>query len=94
MKNCPGISWGLNKPINLFRSSIGWIAAYYDNEHSQPEIVRVFNPDNLADYYVMKKKVAWYNYHTDRLCPFVKMQNDGPTTIHDEEAYLEYIKNG
>lgn len=87
MKNCPGISWGPDKPINLFRSSIGWLAVYYDNETSRPEILRMFNPCHCGDYQQMLTKVGWYNYHTDRLCPLVRMQNDGPMTIHDDNDW-------
>ena len=91
MQNCPGISWGPNDPINLFRTSIGWVAAYYDNEYSHPEIIRVFKPKDFSDYYAMKSKIAWYNYHTDRLCPLVAMQMNGPIKIGNEKEYFRLI---
>jgi len=85
--------WGPGGPINLLRSSIGWLAVYYDNCHATPEIIHVFKPKNLADYYAMRNKVAWYNYHTDRLCPIVKALTDGPVEIGDINSYLELVQN-
>lgn len=76
MLNVPGISWGPDQHINLIRSSIGWLAVYYDDEHSRPEIVKVFRLHNWYDYYQMMKVVAFYNYNTCILCPLVKAELD------------------
>jgi len=76
MQNCPGISWGPDKHINLFRTSIGWLAVYYDDEYATPEIIRVFHPKHIVEYDAMVRIVSWYNYNTERLCPTVKILND------------------
>lgn len=82
MKNRPGISWGVKRPINLMRSSIGWLAVHYEPDGSDPTIIRVFKCKNYSDYYNALKLCAWYNYHTERLCPLVKMLHDGPLTSY------------
>jgi hypothetical protein len=76
MRNCPGISWGYDSHINLIRSSIGWLALYYDDPESTPEIIKIFKPKNHFDYYQMMDKVAFYNYNTCVLCPMVKLDMD------------------
>lgn len=76
MVNCPGISWGVEAHINLFRTSIGWIAAYYDNEHAAPEIIRVFTPKNVVEYREMMKLMDFYNYNTCALCPLTRAALD------------------
>jgi hypothetical protein len=84
MNNRPGISWGPDKPINLFRSSIGWLAVHYEPDGSDPVIIRVFHPSHIADYYAMVKLCGWYNYNTNRLCPMVKIALDGPITLKQQ----------
>lgn len=76
MRCCPGISWGYDAHINLVRSSIGWLALYYDDPQSKPDIIRVFNPKNYVEYYAMLRQMAFYNYNTERLCPLVKAEMD------------------
>jgi hypothetical protein len=91
MENKPGISWGRYEPIllksgqvlcgscriNLLKSSKGWLAIYYDDPDSKGEIIRIFKPKNLFQYYKMKETVAVFNYNTKTICPFVKLQMDG-----------------
>lgn len=74
MMNVPGISWGPDSHINLMRSSKGWLAVYYDNPISRPEIIKVFKPKNYYEYYQMRKTVTKYNYHTCALCPEVRIE--------------------
>lgn len=74
MKNVPGISWSIDGHVNLIRSSIGWLAIYYDDPDSKPEIIRVFNPKDYVDYYKMMKQLAYYNYNTCALCPLVRAE--------------------
>ena len=76
MQNCPGVSWGPGHHVNLVRSSIGFLALYYDDEFSTPEIVRVFNPKNIVDYGFMMDLVLLYNYNTDDSCPMVRAELD------------------
>ena len=76
MRNQPGISWGFDHHINLMRSSVGWLAVYYDYQNGEGEIIRVFNPKNIFEYYTMMQKLAFYNYNTCILCPIVKMEMD------------------
>ncbi len=76
MRNKPGISWGYDDHINLMRSSIGWLAVYYDDVDSAGEIIRVFNPKNYAQYLHMMEKLAFYNYNTCALCQIVKAEMD------------------
>lgn len=83
MENKPGISWGLYETgppwnnscrVNLMRSSKGWLAVYYDNHESKGEIIKIFNPKSIVDYYAMLKTLSEWNYGTCRLCPIVKME--------------------
>lgn len=76
MHSVPGISWAYDGHINLLRSSKGWLALYYDNPESKPEIIRIFKPKDYFDYYKMMKQMAYYNYNTCALCPIVKMEID------------------
>ena len=76
MRNQPGISWGFDYHINLFRSSIGGLAVYYDYPSGSGEIIKVFNPKDVVDYFSMLKKLAFYNYNTCVLCPMVKAEID------------------
>ena len=76
MKNKPGISWGLDHHINLIKSSIGYLAVYYDSKESKGEIIKVFNPKCYIDYYEMLDRLTLYNYNTCILCPIVKMEMD------------------
>jgi hypothetical protein len=76
MKNVPGTSWGFDHHVNLIRSSKGWLALYYDNEHSKPEIIRVFKLKNTYDWYQMMRACTLYNYNTCTLCPEVKAAMD------------------
>ncbi len=76
MQNKPGISWGPDAHINLIRSSKGWLAVYYDDEFSKPEIIRVFKLRNVYDKIQMMDTLAYYNYNTCRLCPLVMMEID------------------
>ena len=71
-----GISWGIDAHVNLIRSSIGWLALYYDDIDSDPEIIDIFNPKNLSEYLEMMEKLALYNYGTCELCPNVKIEMD------------------
>ena len=74
MKNCPGISWGPDAPINLVRTSVGCLAVHYDDPESKPIVVQVFNPKNMAEEGDMMKRLNWFNYNTDRICPLVKIE--------------------
>lgn len=61
----------------MMKSSIGWLAVYYDNEQSNPEIIRVFKPKSIYEKLQMMKVLAFYNYNTCALCPLVKAEIDG-----------------
>ena len=74
MKNCLGISWGTDAPVNLMRSSIGWLAVHYDDPESEPIIAQVFNPKNVVEYSSMMKRLTWFNYNTDIICPLVEIE--------------------
>lgn len=63
--------------VNLMRSSVGWIAIYYDDHDSRGEIIKVFKPRDTAAYHKMMEVLAMWNYGTCSLCPLVKMALDG-----------------
>jgi len=74
MKNKPGLSWGIDAPINLFRTSKGWIAMCYTVE--PPVIIEIFSPKNIYQFRNMLEEGAICNYGTCELCPLVKMELD------------------
>ncbi len=72
MRNCPGISWGYEAPINLMETTIGYLAVHYDDFDSKPIVVQQFNPKNVVEHSEMMRKLTWFNYHTNRICPIVE----------------------
>ena len=74
MKNKPGLSWGSEAPVNLFRTSKGWVAICYTVD--PPIIIETFNPKNTFEYHDMLKETTIFNYGTCELCPSVKMELD------------------
>lgn len=74
MVNKPGISWGLEAHVNLVKTTIGWLAVYYDNEHSKPEVITIFNPKNIYEETIVMRKMTLYNYNTCALCPQVRAE--------------------
>lgn len=76
MRNCPGISWGYESHVNLLKTSEGYLALYYDDPESTPDIIRVFKPKNHVEFNKMMKDMTNYNYNTCALCPLVKMEID------------------
>ena len=75
MRNRPGMSWGYNAPINLIRSSKGWLAIFC-HETGSIETIEIFKLKNVVDYYQMLKQITLWNYGTCDLCPIVKMEID------------------
>lgn len=73
MKNKPGISWGVNAPVNLLQSSKGFLAVDF---YGQRKIVEVFNPKNIYEHHQMMKQIMIWNYGTCELCPQVRMEMD------------------
>jgi len=47
---------------------------YYPN--GKFEIIKVFNPRNIYDYYLMFRTLVEWNYGTCKLCPIVKIDMD------------------
>ena len=76
MRNCPGISWGHEAHVNLLKTSKGYLALYYDDPHSRPDIIMVFKPKNYVEFYEMLSRMTVYNYNTCALCPLVKAEID------------------
>ena len=74
LKNKPGYSWGIDAPINLMRSSKGWLAVFYNI--IPPQIIKIFRPKNTVDYLMMFRQLALWNYGTCDLCPMVKIDMD------------------
>lgn len=74
MVHKPGISWGIDAPVNLMRSSKGWLAVYYDIDFF--EVIKIFTPKNTVDYYKMLEQLTLWNYGTCELCPMVKADMD------------------
>lgn len=74
MRNRPGVSWGYDAPVNLMRSSKGWLAVFYGESFS--EIIKIFKPKNMVEYYAMFHQLALWNYGTCDLCPVVRMEMD------------------
>lgn len=75
MKNKPGYSWGPDLPVNLFRTSKGWLAVYYHTDDTY-DIIKIFHPKNVSEHYRMMKTVTLWNYGTCELCPAVRAELD------------------
>jgi len=75
MFNKPGMSWGVNSPVNLIRSSKGWIAVHYSPD-GYAETIKVFNPKTYCDFIKMIEKLTIWNYGTCELCPVVRTEMD------------------
>ena len=75
MRNQPGLSWGYEASINLIKHPKGW-AAFFCFEDGGREIIKIFKPKNVVDYYEMLSQLSLWNYGTCELCPIVKMEMD------------------
>ncbi len=74
MKGKPGTSWGPEYPVNLMRSSRGWLAVDYSNR--LPVIVKVFKPKSTLDVTFMMDELTLLNYGTLELDPEVREEMD------------------
>lgn len=75
MQNKPGLSWGPDMPVNLFRTSRGWAAVYYHPDGTG-EIIKLFRPKSIPDYSDMIDQLSMWNYGTCELCPMVRRELD------------------
>ena len=78
MQNKPGYSWGLDAKINLLQAGTQkkWLAVYYSSDSDRGEILKVFRPKNVAEYYAMFDQLTLWNYGTCKLCPLVRAEMD------------------
>ena len=74
MKHQPGISWGSEAPINLIKSSKGYLAVFYGE--GIREIIKIFKPNCVYDWHQVLDQMALWNYGTCELCPMVKLEMD------------------
>lgn len=75
MHSQPGLSWGYDAPINLIRSSKGFVAFYCFPEGSR-EIVKIFKLKTTVEWYRMMDRLREWNYGTLELCSIVKLEMD------------------
>ena len=67
------MSWGVESKINLVEVAPGTFeATYFDSEHSEGEVIKIYLVGSCVEYRDMLKDMTIFNYNSCRLCPQVR----------------------